>query len=43
MRRGEFAFGNKSIATNLLDSTVIAIFAEHSTRFASGTIIHCVA
>ena len=43
MRRGEFAFGNKSIAGNLLDSTVIAIFAEHSTRSASGTIILSIA
>jgi hypothetical protein len=42
MRRGEFAFGNKSIAANLLGRTVIAIFAKHSTRFASGTIIPCI-
>jgi len=43
MRRGEFGFGNKSIAANRLGSTVIAIFAKHSTRFASGTIIPCIA
>jgi hypothetical protein len=43
MRRDEFGFGNKSIAANLLGRTVIAIFAEHSTRFTSGTIIPCIA
>jgi hypothetical protein len=43
MRRRQSGFGNKRIAENRPDSVVIAIFAEHSTRLQSTTIILCVA
>jgi len=39
MRRGPSCFGNKPIAENRPGSIVIAIFAEHSTRLQSATII----
>jgi hypothetical protein len=39
MRRRQSGFGNKLIAENRPDSAVIAIFAEHSTRLQSTTII----
>jgi hypothetical protein len=39
MRRRQSRFGNKPIAENRPDSVVIAIFAQHSTRLQSATII----
>jgi hypothetical protein len=39
MSRGRSGFGNKPIAAKRLRSAVIAIFARHSTRRGSSTII----
>jgi hypothetical protein len=43
MRRDQSCFSNKPIVEKLPGSVVIAIFAEHSTRVQSTTIILCVA
>jgi hypothetical protein len=43
MRCCKSPFGNKHVVVRQPDSIVIAIFAELSTAFQSGTIIFCIA
>src|SRR5438552_8504401 len=43
MRHGKSCFGNKRVAASQLGSAVIAIFAEHSTRFTGSSIIRRIA